>query len=190
MISTIRGKEDHVIESLNNRIVAEQVEGSFDLEFSENGPFRIFKKPTLTAKEIDKKREGMPYKIKWINIYPGYIFAKMDMTDKAWFVIRNTQYVTGLVGSSGKGAKPTPVSNLEIRKMEKAEKEAIELFNSGKNLSSLKVGDLVEIVAGPYKGEIGPITSINLEYNTAVVSLETFGKKTPVEIDIDSLILN
>ncbi|WAM10521.1 hypothetical protein ONA00_03995 [Mycoplasmopsis cynos] len=47
----------------------------------------------------------------------------MHMSDKAWFLIRNTQYVTGLIGSSGKGAKPTPLSNLEIKKMFRQEQE-------------------------------------------------------------------
>ncbi|WP_426460994.1 transcription termination/antitermination protein NusG [Mycoplasma hafezii] len=190
MISTIRGKEENVVEALNNRIFAEQVEGNFDLEATENGPFRIFKRPTLTPKELDKKIHGDTYKVKWVNLYPGYIFAKMDMTDKAWFVIRNTQYVTGLVGSSGKGAKPTPVSALEIRKMSKAEQEAIDLFNTGKNLLALQVGDLVEVIDGPYKGEIGPIEKLNVEVNEATISIETFGKKTMVELNLDLLKLS
>ncbi|VEU70256.1 transcription termination/antitermination protein NusG [Mycoplasmopsis glycophila] len=190
MISTVRGKEENVVESLNNRIFAEQVEENFDLKATEEGPFKIFRKPTLTAKELDKKIHGDAYKVKWINLYPGYIFAKMNMTDKAWFVVRNTQYVTGLVGSSGKGAKPTPVSSLEMKKMIKTEAEAIELFNTGKNLLELKVGDLVEVVDGPYKGEIGPIENIILENNTAIISIETFGKKTLVELSLDFLKLS
>ncbi|WP_036453106.1 transcription termination/antitermination protein NusG [Mycoplasma buteonis] len=187
MISTIRGKEDNVVEALNNRIFAEQVEENFDLQATENGPFRIFKRPTLTAKELENKIHGDSFKVKWVNLYPGYIFAKMDMTDKAWFVIRNTQYVTGLVGSSGKGAKPTPLSNLEIRKMSRAEQEAINLFNIGKNLLALQVGDLVEVTDGPYKGEVGPIEKLNLDTNEATILLKTFGKKTSVELNLDLL---
>ncbi|RIV16958.1 transcription termination/antitermination protein NusG [Mycoplasmopsis gallopavonis] len=190
MISTVRGKEDNVVESLNNRIFAEQVEKSFELEATDKGPFKIFKKPTLTAKELDKKIHGDAYKVKWINLYPGYIFAKMDMTDKAWFVVRNTQYVTGLVGSSGKGAKPTPVTNFEMKKMFKAEQDAIDLFNTGKNLLELKVGDLIEVIEGPYKGEIAPIEKLILEENMAVISIETFGKKTLVELSLDLLKLS
>ncbi|UWV94356.1 hypothetical protein NW062_02290 [Mycoplasmopsis cynos] len=46
---------------------------------------------------MPKKNEGLEYKVKYVNLYPGYIFAKMHMSDKAWFLIRNTQYVTGLI---------------------------------------------------------------------------------------------
>ncbi|QNM93354.1 transcription termination/antitermination protein NusG [Mycoplasma sp. Pen4] len=187
MISTVRGKEDQVLEALNNRIIAENVADCFNAEACETGAFKIFKKPTLTAKEIEKKRLGEPYKIKYVNIYPGYIFANMDITDEAWYVVRNTQNVTGIIGSSGKGAKPTPVSLREIKKMIRTEEEALELFNLGKNLLGLKINDLVEIIDGPFKGEIGVIKVLDVEKNEAVVEIESFGKKTPIELSLDVL---
>ncbi|MHA3801539.1 transcription termination/antitermination protein NusG [Mycoplasma sp. VS30B] len=187
MISTIRGKEEQVLEALKNRIVAENVADSFNQEATEFGAFKMYSKPTLTPKEMEKKRIGEPYKIKYINIYPGYIFANMDMTDEAWYVIRNTQYVTGIIGSSGKGAKPTPVSASEIRKMAKAEAEYLKLFNEGKNLLGLKLGDLVEVIDGPYKGEIGPIALLDIDKDIAVVELESFGKKIVVEFPLELL---
>ncbi|WLP85336.1 transcription termination/antitermination protein NusG [Mycoplasma seminis] len=184
MISTIRGKEEQVLEALKNRIVAENVAESFNNEATEDGAFKMYKKPTLTPKEMEKKRLGDDYKIKYVNIYPGYIFANMDMTDEAWYVIRNTQYVTGIIGSSGKGAKPTPVSNIEIKKMNRAEAEFYDLFREGKNLLGLKLGDLVEVIDGPYKGEVGPIAMIDVDKDIAVVELESFGKKVVVEFDL------
>ncbi|AKA49879.1 transcription termination/antitermination protein NusG [Mycoplasmopsis gallinacea] len=190
MISTIRGKEEHVLEALSNRIVAEEVSHNFDLEATPEGPFKMFKRPVLTAREAEKKRAELPYKIKWINMYPGYIFAKLEMSDEAWFVIRNTQYVTGLIGSSGKGAKPTPVTNREIRKCLEKEREALENFNSGKNVFEFKIDDIVEVIDGPYQGEVGPIVKIDQAKNVAVISIETFGKKNNVEIDLDFLNLS
>ncbi|SJZ50328.1 transcription termination/antitermination protein NusG [Mycoplasmopsis verecunda] len=187
MISTIRGKEEQVLEALRNRIIAENVAESFNNEATENGAFKMFTKPTLTPKEMEKKRLNEPYKIKYVNIYPGYIFANMDMTDEAWYVLRNTQYVTGIIGSSGKGAKPTPVSNSEIRKMTKAEVEYQKMFNEGKNLLDLKLGDLVEVIDGPYKGEIGPISLLDIDKDIAIVELESFGKKVKVEFAIELL---
>ncbi|TNK96741.1 transcription termination/antitermination protein NusG, partial [Mycoplasmopsis pullorum] len=148
MVSTISGKESFVVESLKNRIFAEKVEEDFDLNGTEEGPFKIFQKPVLTPKEAEKRKLGDSYKIKWVNMYPGYIFIKMHMSDQAWFVVRNTQYVTGLVGSSGKGAKPTPVTEREIKKSWKKEEEALQDFRSGKSLNPFKVGDVVEVVEG------------------------------------------
>ncbi|QCZ36500.1 transcription termination/antitermination protein NusG [Mycoplasma nasistruthionis] len=187
MISTVRGKEEQVLEALNNRIVAEKVAHCFDSEATEFGAFKIFKKPTITAKEMDKKRLGEAYKIKEVNIYPGYIFGRIDFTDEAWFVVRNTQFVTGIIGSSGKGAKPTPVEAREIRKMFQKEKEARDQFNSGKNLLHLQLNDIVEVVDGPYKGEKGPIVKLDINYNNATIIIESFGKKTEVELDLDNL---
>ncbi|QDY87011.1 transcription termination/antitermination protein NusG [Mycoplasma anserisalpingitidis] len=187
MISTISGKENVVVEALANRIIAEQVDGDFDPEATENGPFKIFQKPVLTPKELEKKREGKDYKIKWVNMYPGYIFIKMDMTDRAWFVIRNTQYVTGLIGSSGKGAKPTPVTEREIRKSLQREKMALEEFNQGKYFVTFKVGDVVEIIEGPYTGERGIVQKISDNSLNAVIEIESFGKKVPVSISCSSL---
>ena len=48
------------------------------------------------------------------NLYPGYVFIEMKMSDEAWFVVRNTPGVTGFIGSSGRGAKPFPVPTEEI----------------------------------------------------------------------------
>ena len=48
------------------------------------------------------------------NTYPGYLFVEMNMTDEAWYVVRNTPGVTGFIGSSGKGAKPFPVPKEQI----------------------------------------------------------------------------
>ncbi|MEE3928593.1 transcription termination/antitermination protein NusG [Mycoplasmopsis ciconiae] len=186
MISTISGKENVVLESLRNRIVAEQVEEDFDTNaVEETGAFKIFMKPTLTPKEAEKKRRGETYKIKYVNMYPGYVFIKMDMTDKAWFVIRNTQYVTGLIGSSGRGAKPTPVTNREIKKSLIKEKEALEAFMSGKYLVDYKAGDLVEVIDGVYQGEKGIIIDVDKQnYKNVTIEIESFGKKVPLTLDI------
>ncbi|WP_036464298.1 transcription termination/antitermination protein NusG [Mycoplasmopsis sturni] len=187
MVSTISGKEDIVVEALSNRIIAEQVSEQFDNSATENGAFKVFKKPTLTIKELNKKLAGEPYKIKWVNMYPGYIFIKMDMTDKAWFIVRNTQYVTGLVGSSGKGAKPTPVTQREINKSLKKEQEALKTFETDKNYFGLKEGDVVTFVDSAYKGTEGTIKNINAESNIVIVLVETFGKQVEVETIIENL---
>jgi transcriptional antiterminator NusG len=51
------------------------------------------------------------------NKFPGYIFINMIITDETWFTIRNTPGVTGFIGSSGKGAKPLPLTTDEVMKM-------------------------------------------------------------------------
>lgn len=182
LVSAVSGKEDQVVEALKNRIVSEEIIDCFDNEATSDGAFKIFKKPTLTAREQEKKNKGEEYKIKWVNMYGGYIFIRMRMTDEAWFVIRNTQYVTGLVGSSGRGAKPTPVSDKEIEKMFKAEQKAIVDFDNNSFQDRFSKNDIVEITEGPFVGEIGKVISINEITKTVQVEIEMFGKRTPIEL--------
>ena len=56
-------------------------------------------------------------KEKKVKLFPGYILVEMIMTDEAWFIVRNTPGVTGFIGSSGKGAKPFPLTPTEVDKI-------------------------------------------------------------------------
>ena len=123
MISIITGKEKKIIESLKNKIETANMQDLFE-------EIKVFWIPTISSKETIKKAQGKDYKIKEENLYKGYIFIKMEMTDEAWFLVRNTEYITGLIGSSGGGSKPTPISNKEFEKMVKRQQEKINEFNS------------------------------------------------------------
>ncbi|TPI02337.1 transcription termination/antitermination protein NusG [Mycoplasma struthionis] len=180
MISTVSGKEDNVVEALWNKIKTQNMEDYF----SES---KVFKCPHLSNKELEKKTRGEDYSIRYINIYKGYIFLKMIMTDDSWYLVRNTQYVTGLVGSSGKGAKPTPISEKSFQKMVDKEKELNEKFESGNIETGFKEGVIVKIITGPYKGEIGEIIKNSDQTQKAFVNIEQFGRKVPTEFDYEDL---
>ncbi|KDE43693.1 antitermination protein NusG, partial [Metamycoplasma hyosynoviae] len=83
MVSTVSGKEEQVIEALRNKIETQHME---DLVKE----IRIFKMPHLPNKELENKTKGLEYKVKYINMYKGYIFLNMVMTDEAWYLVRNT----------------------------------------------------------------------------------------------------
>jgi len=76
MITTISGKEEKVIESLRNRVVSEDLEHIIE-------DFKIMQVPHLTPKEFEKRNDGEEYKVKQRNLFPGYIFLLMDMTNEA-----------------------------------------------------------------------------------------------------------
>ncbi len=87
-------------------------------------------------------------------MYPGYLYVKVEMTDESWFIIRNTNYVTGIVGSSGQRTKPTPVREEEIQKIkdkameEELRMQNIKLGNTNKEIITdvpYLVGDTVRI---------------------------------------------
>ena len=113
------------------------------------------------------------------KMFPGYILVEMIMTDEAWYIVRNTPGVTGFIGSSGKGAKPTALMPNEIDKI---------LINMGMSRvdvdAELKVGSRVSIVDGPFKGMEGNIDTIDTENSRLTVLIDLFGQETPVEVEL------
>ncbi len=113
-------------------------------------------------------------------LFPGYIFIEMVMTDNAWFIIRNTQDVTGIVGSSGQRTKPTPIPQSSIDKMiakikDAPEAEAVKEDTEFK-IQDLRVGQKIKIIKGPFENQIVEIDSITTEEMSVKVHLEAFGK--------------
>ena len=180
MVSTVSGKEENVIEALKNKIATQNMDNLFR-------DIRIFLMPHLSNKELEKKTKGEEYTIKYVNIYKGYIFINMVMTDEAWYIVRNTQYVTGLIGSSGKGAKPTPISKKDFNSMVEKEKTLHEKFAEGDIETAFKEGVIVKVINGIFKDEIGEIIKNNDITQKAFVNIEQFGRKSPTEFDYKDL---
>ena len=116
------------------------------------------------------------------KMFPGYILVEMIMTDEAWFIVRNTPGVTGFIGSSGKGAKPFPLTPSEVDRI---------LGSMGMSrldiASELAAGDKVKVIDGPFANMFGTIKSINLETNTLEVALDLFGQETIVELELSQI---
>lgn len=131
--------------------------------------------PETTEIEI---KDGVK-KEKKKKMFPGYVIVEMIMSDEAWYIVRNTPGVTGFIGSSGKGAKPTPLLPQEIDRI---------LANMGMSRmdleSELAVGDKVNIVDGPFKGMMGTVDTIDLENSRLNVLIDLFGQETPVEVEV------
>ena len=100
------------------------------------------------------------------------------MTDEAWYVVRNTPGVTGFIGSSGKGAKPTPLLPQEIDRI---------LANMGMSRTNieneLNVGDKVSIIDGPFSGMIGKIENVDMENKRLNIVIDLFGQETSVDVE-------
>ena len=141
----------------------------------------IFRVVVPEQTEIEMKDGKQKEKVK--KMFPGYILVEMIMTDEAWYIVRNTPGVTGFIGSSGKGAKPTPLLPQEIDKI---------LSSMGMTRmevdKDLVVGNKVSIIDGPFKGMLGTIDSIDIENNTLTVLIDLFGQETPVEVELSQVI--
>lgn len=165
VITTYVGHEDNVKEKLEARTESMGMQDNI---------FRVII-PVSTEVVI---KDGVK-KEKTKKIFPGYVFVEMVMSDEAWYAVRNTPGVTGFIGSSGKGAKPTPLPPQEIDRI---------LVNMGISRvdieSELKVSDKVNIIDGPFKGMIGTIDTIDMENNRLNVLIDLFGQETPVEVEL------
>ena len=128
-------------------------------------------------KEIEIKDGVEKEKVK--KMFPGYILVEMVMSDEAWYVVRNTPGVTGFIGSSGKGAKPTPLQPYEVDNI---------LNNMG--LSRIDVdnelveGANVKIISGPFEGMFGKVENVDVPSQKINLIVDLFGQETSVEVEL------
>lgn len=109
------------------------------------------------------------------KIFPGYVLVEMVVTDDSWYVVRNTPNVTGFVGS---GTIPTPISDEEIKYLQK--RMGVE---EPKFKVDFMAGDLVRITDGPFKDYEGKVGEIDEGKGKVKVMVTIFGRETPVELD-------
>lgn len=168
VVNTYSGHENKVKENLERRIESMGIQDSL---------FRI-----LVAEQSEIVIKNGKQVEKMTNMYPGYLFVEMIMTDEAWYVVRNTPGVTGFIGSSGGGAKPFPVSPVEmesiLRRIGQGDTNVVVDF---------EVGDNVKILTGPFGGMEGVISAMNDTTQIAQVLTMLFGRETPTDIKYNDL---
>jgi transcriptional antiterminator NusG len=135
----------------------------------------------IPTETVEKEVNGTG-KIKQIeqNLFPGYVLVEMNMTDEAWFVVRNTPNVTGFVGSHGNRSKPTPLFEEEIQEILKGMGKFVREITF-----DVYVGKPVRIIDGAFSGFEGPITEVNGD--KLKVTVDMFGRETPVELDVQQV---
>lgn len=123
------------------------------------------------------------------KLFPSYVMVEMQsvkeenelglgyrVDSEAWYVIRNTNGVTGFVGV---GSDPIPLSDEEAANL--LSKIGVESVN---NLNiELKIGETVVIKNDSFMNQEGKIAKIDYEHGKITVLLEVFGRQTPVQVD-------
>ena len=165
--------------STHERKVADNLKRRVESMGLEKLIFRIL----VAEQEVPVMKDGLPTgKTRMKNLYPGYVFVEMIMTDYAWYVVRNTPGVTGFVGSSGKGTKPFPVPREQVEPVLKRMGMVDESM-----YDRYKEGDLIKVIHGPLEGTEGHILSINRETGAVEVETVFFGRSTKVEVDFSEI---
>ena len=111
------------------------------------------------------------------KFFPGYVLVKMNLSDEAYHLIKNTPKVTGFLGS---GSKPMPVSEKEVQRIVGAIEEGVE---KPKTVVLYEVGENVRVIDGPFASFNGSVEQVDEEKARLRVTVSIFGRATPVELE-------
>lgn len=121
------------------------------------------------------------------KVFPGYLLVRCEMTDESWYCIRNTPGVTGFVGQSRLGQRPTPLSRREVRTFLSAKGDGAEQAARAKPKLDYEVGESVRVKEGPFADFSGEIAEINADHLKLKVLVNIFGRETLVEMDFSQV---
>ncbi len=106
------------------------------------------------------------------KMFPGYVLINMVMNDDTWYVVRNTRGVTGFVGP---GSKPVHLTEVEM--------ESLGIKSVSEMVVDFEVGDSITVVSGAWQDTVGIIKAINLGKQSLTITVDMFGRETPVELN-------
>ena len=108
---------------------------------------------------------------------PGYVLVRMEMTDKAYHMIKDTNRVTGFLGQQG---KPMPLRDSEVAVILNQVEEGLE---KPRSLISFEIGEQVNVNDGPFEGFSGLVEEVDDVNSRLKVTVSIFGRATPVELE-------
>ena len=170
VVHTYSGHENKVKVNLEKRIEYMNIEKMVENRGMQDLIIDIVV-PTEDRVEI---KDGQK-KVKTKKIFPGYVIIKMVVTNESWYLVRNTQGVTGFVGH---GSEPIPLTDEEVARMG-IEKVYIDL--------DVEVGETVRVINGPFESFMGVVEEINKEKQVLRVKVSMFGRDTPVELEFSQV---
>jgi len=112
------------------------------------------------------------------KFFPGYVLARLNMTDQVWHLIKDTPKVSGFLGAGGN--RPVPISNKEAERILQQVQEGID---SPRPSITYDIGEDVKVIDGPFASFTGSVEEIDEEKAKLKVSVSIFGRATPVELE-------
>lgn len=116
------------------------------------------------------------------KFFPGYVLVKMEMTDQAYHLVKNTPKVTGFLGS---GSKPVPVSEREVKRILGTTDAAAE--KKPTVMLSFEIGEKLKVIDGPFASFDGVVESVDQAHARLRVSVSIFGRATPVDLEFSQV---
>jgi transcriptional antiterminator NusG len=166
VINTYSGHENKVKTNLEHRIVS----------MNQQPQFRRVIVPT---EQVVETKDGQKIQIEK-RVLPGYVLVNMAMTDEAWTVVKGTPGVTGFVGA---GAKPVPLSKLEVDRI----LHTHSATERPRAVAQFELGESVKVTSGPLSDFDGEIVDVNPDQQKLKVLVNIFERQVPVELSFDQV---
>ena len=153
-----------------------KVAQSIEEQAKQRGMEDMFEHVLVPVEEVVEMRRGVKVSGER-KFFPGYVMAKMDLTDETWHLVKDTPKVTGFLGSS---SRPTPVSQKEADRILHQVQEGIE---RPKLAITFEIGEQVRVCDGPFNSFNGLVEDVDEDRARLKVSVSIFGRATPVELE-------
>lgn len=140
--------------------------------------FEDIRVPTEEVVEIYRNQK----RVREQRQYPGYVLVKMDMTDDAYHLVKNTPKVTGFLGAQN---KPMAVPEREVQRI-LGQVEAAAAAKP-RPIISFEIGERVKVNEGPFQSFEGLVEDVDEDRGRLKVSVTIFGRSTPVELEYNQV---
>jgi len=143
---------------------------------AQKGLAEAFDEVLVPAEDVTEVRRGQKVSSER-KFFPGYVLVKMDMSDDAWHLVKDTPKVTGFLGSKN---RPSPITEAEAQRLLSQLKEGVD--KPRKPAVIFEVGEQVRVADGPFTSFMGSVEEVDEERGRVKVSVSIFGRSTPVEL--------
>ena len=164
----------YIIQAYSN--FEKRVKETLERDAEEKGLSHLFEEILVPTENIIEVRKGRKVESER-KFFPGYVLAKVDLTDAAYHLVKNTPKVTGFLGSAN---KPMPVSEAEVARIVGQIQEGVE---TSRPTIVFDIGETVKVIDGPFQSFNGTVESVDEEAARLKVLINIFGQGTPVELN-------
>ena len=140
----------------------------------------------IPMEEVDEFKNGKKQTVQR-KVFPGYLLVRCVMDDESWYCVRNTPGITGFVGQSRQGQKPTPLSRREVKTFLTPKTDGVDAAPRRTAKLDYEEGESVRVKEGPFADFTGQIAEINADHMKLKVLVNIFGRETLVEMDFSQV---